>query len=165
MSVSVPNGTPGGSQSCVVAGLLNQRHNLEAARKTAGRWRAEWEAARWFLSADGESGKRFGNETIRVTADGEVSIKVPAPLAGLANASHGRYVLAAPGGLPHRGTEWRDRITTDRAVAYPSTMTWPRAAGTRSDPVLSVDLRPRLWVAVGVVGPDRGLEAIVKGGS
>ena len=47
------------------------------------------------LAADGESGKRFGNETIRVTPDGEVSIKLPAPLAHLANARHGRYVLAA----------------------------------------------------------------------
>ena len=47
------------------------------------------------LAADGESGKRYGNETIRVTPDGEVSIKLPAPLTNLANSKHGRYVLAA----------------------------------------------------------------------
>ncbi|HEY0542483.1 MAG TPA: transposase [Actinoallomurus sp.] len=98
--------------------LLKQRHNLDAAHKTEARWRAEWETARWFLTADGESGKRFGNETIRLTPDGEISIKLPAPLADLANARHGRYVLAARVSFPHRGTEWRDRITANRAVAY-----------------------------------------------
>jgi IS605 OrfB family transposase len=98
--------------------LLKQRHNLDAAHKSQARWRAEWETARWFLTADGESGKRFGNETIRLTPDGQISIKLPAPLADLANAKHGRYVLAARVSFPHRGTEWRDRITTNRAVAY-----------------------------------------------
>ncbi|MEU6284283.1 IS200/IS605 family accessory protein TnpB-related protein [Streptomyces sp. NPDC047028] len=98
--------------------LLHQRHNLAAAGKTPEQWRAEWEGARWFLTADGESGKRLGNETIRVTPDGEVSIKLPAPLADLANSRHGRYVLAARVGFPHRGEEWRDRIEGNRAVAY-----------------------------------------------
>jgi hypothetical protein len=31
---------------------------------------------------------------------------------------HGRYVLAARGSFPHRGEEWRDRVTGNRAVAY-----------------------------------------------
>ncbi|MFD8082752.1 IS200/IS605 family accessory protein TnpB-related protein [Kitasatospora sp. NPDC059722] len=99
--------------------LLNTRHNLDAANLTEARWREKWEAARWFLAADGESGKRFGNETIRVTPDGKVSIRLPAPLAGLANARSGRYVLAAKVTFPHRGTEWADRIEANRAVAYP----------------------------------------------
>lgn len=81
-------------------------------------WRRRWEAERWFLSADGESGKRCGNETVRVTPDGVVSIKLPAPLAHLANASHGRYVLAARVRFKHRGEEWADRVNADRAVAY-----------------------------------------------
>ncbi|MFE5594998.1 IS200/IS605 family accessory protein TnpB-related protein [Streptomyces sp. NPDC056549] len=98
--------------------LFNQRRNLAAAGRTAEQWRAEWEAARWFLTADGESGKRFGNETIRVTPDGEISIRLPAPLAALANAKHGRYVLASTVSFPHRGEEWRDRVTENRAVAY-----------------------------------------------
>ncbi|HEY9475755.1 MAG TPA: IS200/IS605 family accessory protein TnpB-related protein, partial [Mycobacteriales bacterium] len=98
--------------------LLHQRHNLSATQKTEGQWRAEWEASRWFLTADGESGKRYGNETIRVTPDGEVSIKLPASLADLANARHGRYVLAARVSFPHRGEEWADRIEANRAVAY-----------------------------------------------
>ncbi|MFF0476741.1 IS200/IS605 family accessory protein TnpB-related protein [Streptomyces sp. NPDC004284] len=98
--------------------LLNQRHHLSVADKTLDQWRAEWETSRWFLTADGESGKRFGNETIRVTPAGEISIKLPAPLAGLANAKHGRYVLVAKVSFPHRGEEWRDRVTGNRAVAY-----------------------------------------------
>ncbi|MET8538987.1 IS200/IS605 family accessory protein TnpB-related protein, partial [Streptomyces sp. NPDC005065] len=81
-------------------------------------WRQRWEAERWFLAADGESGKRFGNETIRVTPDGEVSIKMPAPLAHLANSKHGRYVLTSKVAFAHRGDEWHDRTEANRAVAY-----------------------------------------------
>ncbi|WP_200309441.1 transposase [Streptomyces adelaidensis] len=98
--------------------LLNNRHNLEAAQLTEAEWRERWEAERWFLAADGESGKRYGNETIRVTPDGEVSIKLPAPLAHLANGRFGRYVLACKVAFQHRGAEWRDRIEANRAVAY-----------------------------------------------
>ncbi|MBV6700657.1 IS200/IS605 family accessory protein TnpB-related protein [Kitasatospora aureofaciens] len=98
--------------------LANTRHNLTAAQLTETQWRDRWEASRWFLSADGESGKRYGNETIRVTPDGEVSVKLPAPLAELANSRHGRYTLAARVSFPHRGDEWADRIEANRAVAY-----------------------------------------------
>ncbi|WP_329344859.1 transposase [Streptomyces sp. NBC_01352] len=98
--------------------LARNRHNLEAAQITETQWRERWEAERWFLAADGESGKRFGNETIRVSPEGEVSVKLPAPLAEYANAKHGRYVLAAKVSFPHRGTEWADRVEANRAVAY-----------------------------------------------
>ncbi|MET8125903.1 IS200/IS605 family accessory protein TnpB-related protein, partial [Streptomyces sp. NPDC005231] len=98
--------------------LLNTRHHLTEARLTEEQWRERWEAERWFLAADGESGKRFGNETIRVSPDGEVSIRLPAPLAHLANARHGRYTLTARIAFAHRGAEWADRIEANRAVAY-----------------------------------------------
>ncbi|MGI5376351.1 IS200/IS605 family accessory protein TnpB-related protein [Streptomyces sp. CA-251387] len=98
--------------------LLNTRHHLEQAGLAEEQWRARWETGRRFLVADGESGKRYGNETIRVTDDGEVSLKLPAPLAHLANAPYGRYVLAARASFPHRGAQWRDRVSTNRAVAY-----------------------------------------------
>ncbi|HEX5493735.1 MAG TPA: IS200/IS605 family accessory protein TnpB-related protein [Mycobacteriales bacterium] len=145
---------------CVVRGgrrLLHQRHNLSATGKTEAQWRAEWEASRWFLTADGESGKRYGNETIRVTPDGEVSIKLPAPLADLANARHGRYILAARVSFPHRGQEWADRIEANRAVAYRIHLEVARgrwyldASWTRKNlPVIGLDaLR-----ADGVIGVD-----------
>ncbi|MET8128585.1 IS200/IS605 family accessory protein TnpB-related protein [Streptomyces sp. NPDC005231] len=98
--------------------LLNTRHHLTETELTEDEWRERWEAGRWFVAADGESGKRFGNETIRVTPDGEVSIRLPVPLAHLANTKHGRYVLTARIAFAHRGAEWADRIEANRAVAY-----------------------------------------------
>ncbi|MFE7242857.1 IS200/IS605 family accessory protein TnpB-related protein [Streptomyces sp. NPDC057580] len=98
--------------------LLNTRNHLTRAQLTEDQWRQRWDAERWFIAADGESGKRFGNETIRVTPDGEVSIRLPAPLAHLANARHGRYTLTSTVAFAHRGAEWADRITANRAVAY-----------------------------------------------
>ncbi|MEU6325672.1 IS200/IS605 family accessory protein TnpB-related protein, partial [Streptomyces sp. NPDC047009] len=99
--------------------LARMRHHLKAAQLThVARWRQRWEASRWFLQADGESGKRFGNETIRVTPEGEVSLKLPAPLAHLANAAHGRYTFTGAALFHHRREEWADRITTNRSVAY-----------------------------------------------
>ncbi|WP_406359610.1 transposase [Streptomyces sp. NBC_01544] len=98
--------------------LLNTRHHLGQAQLSEEQWRQRWEAERWFIAADGESGKRFRNETIRVTPDGEVTIKLPVPLAHLANTRNGRYTLTARVGFAHRGAEWSDRITANRAVAY-----------------------------------------------
>ena len=98
--------------------LLGNRNNLQDAQLSEAQWRRRWEAERWFLAADGESGKRYGNETIRVTPDGEVSIKLPAPLAHLANGKFGRYVLSCRVQFQHRGAQWRDRVEANRAVAY-----------------------------------------------
>ncbi|MFB7089399.1 IS200/IS605 family accessory protein TnpB-related protein [Streptomyces sp. NPDC056296] len=98
--------------------LARTRHHLPATPLTDRQWRERWEAARWFLQADGESGKRFGNETLRISPAGEVSIKLPAPLKELANAPHGRYVLTGRVTFAHRGQEWADRVAANRAVAY-----------------------------------------------
>ncbi|WSQ15431.1 transposase [Streptomyces sp. NBC_01231] len=137
--------------------LANTRHHLRAAGLAEQEWRERWRAERMFLAADGESGKRFGNETIRVTDTGQVSLKLPAPLAHLANAPHGRYVLDATVRFQHRGQEWLDRIAANRAVAYrihhdPArgrwyvTASWQRAAV----PVLPLEAA----LARGVVGVD-----------
>lgn len=98
--------------------LAGARHQLAVAGLSQVDWRARWTAARMFLAADGESGKRCGNETIRITADGQVSVRLPSELAHMANAPHGRYVLDAVVSFPHRGTEWRDRVGMNRSVAY-----------------------------------------------
>ena len=45
--------------------LLRKRASLAAAGLDEDRWRAQWEAARLFLTADGEKDKPWGNETIR----------------------------------------------------------------------------------------------------
>jgi hypothetical protein len=44
--------------------LARTRHSLGAAGLTEAQWR-RWEAERLFLTADGEAGKAWGNETIR----------------------------------------------------------------------------------------------------
>ncbi|MEU3306174.1 IS200/IS605 family accessory protein TnpB-related protein [Nocardiopsis sp. NPDC006832] len=98
--------------------LARNRHHLANAGLTESSWRERWEARRWFLQADGESGKRFGNETIRITPQGEVSIKLPAPLKEWANAPHCRYRLSGKIAFAHRGREWAGRVKANRAVAY-----------------------------------------------
>ncbi|MEV0369935.1 IS200/IS605 family accessory protein TnpB-related protein [Streptomyces sp. NPDC050636] len=137
--------------------LARTRHNLEAAQLTEVEWRKRWEAGRWFCQADGESGKRYGNETIRVSPEGEVSIKLPAPLAVYANAKHGRYVLAAKIRFPHRGTEWADRVEADRAVAYrvhydTARGRWYITASWQYQPTRTIPFKAAL--AHGVIGVD-----------
>jgi IS605 OrfB family transposase len=137
--------------------LANTRHHLDEARLTEQQWRARWEAARMFLSVDGEAGKAWGNETIRVTPDGQVSIKLPAPLAHLANAGHGRYVLSCTVVFHHRGQEWRDRIGANRSVAYAihhdtQCNRWYITASWQRAPAASLSLKAAL--ACGCVGVD-----------
>jgi hypothetical protein len=107
--------------------LARLRHHLGEAGLDEQGWRERWRAARMFLAADGESGKRFGNETIRITHTGQLSIRLPAELAHLANAPHGRYVLDATVVFAHRGAEWRDRITA-RTGRWPTASTTTRCA-------------------------------------
>jgi hypothetical protein len=86
--------------------LLRMRNKLAAAGLTQDQWRERWESARLFLTADGEAAKAWGNETIRVHPDeGWLEIKLPAPLAHLANRPHGRYWLSCPVAFSYRGDE------------------------------------------------------------
>ena len=86
--------------------LLRKRNNLAAAGLTQDQWRQDWESARLFLTADGEKDKAWGNETIRWNPDeGWLEIKLPVPLARLANRPHGRYRLSAPIAFSYRGDE------------------------------------------------------------
>jgi IS605 OrfB family transposase len=151
--------------------LLRKRNNLPAAGLTEDRWRREWESARLFLTADGEKDKPWGNETIRWhPGEGWLEIKLPAPLARLANRPHGRYRLAAAVEFSYRGTEVgaqaasgavrydishdpaRGRWYLDaswKAVAAPA----PPLDELRADPVLAVDLNHG-HLAAHVVTPD-----------
>ena len=77
-----------------------------------------------FLSADGEGGKAWGNETIRVApGDGgvcSVTIRLPTPLAHLSNTPGGipTYQLSAPIGWNHLADEWRAQVSSHQAVGY-----------------------------------------------
>jgi hypothetical protein len=151
--------------------LLRKRGNLAAAGLTGDQWRREWEAARLFLTADGEAGKAWGNETIRFNPDeGQLEVKLPAPLARLANQSHGRYRLSCPVTFSYRGDEVAAQAATG-AVRYdisldPASGRWyldaswtvprrpaPPLGELRRHPVVAVDLNAG-HLAVAVVAPD-----------
>jgi IS605 OrfB family transposase len=139
-------------------GLLRKRNNLAAAGLTGGRWRAEWEAARLFLTADGEKDKPWGNETIRVHPDEQwLELKLPAPLAHLANRPHGRCRLSCPVAFSYRGDEVAAQAATG-AVRYdishdPASRRWYLDASWKAAPAPAAsleDLRRHPVVAVDV---------------
>ena len=68
-----------------------------------------------FLSADGESGKPGGNETIRVDGHGQLRVQVPSAFVGELG-SH--LPIGAPLRFSHRGGEWWARVAARRAVRY-----------------------------------------------
>ncbi|MCW2625484.1 MAG: hypothetical protein JWR48_2206 [Mycobacterium sp.] len=82
---------------------------------TEQQWRDRWDAARLFVTADGETGKAGGNETIRVDGAGRLRIKTPAALGSLFG-SH--VVIAEPIRFSHRHDEWEGRVRGRRAVRY-----------------------------------------------
>lgn len=86
--------------------LAHSRHQLSSPSGDEVEWRQRWEATRWFITADGEADKAWGNETIRWHPDeGWLEVKLPDALANLANRPYGRYRLSAPVFFPYRGDE------------------------------------------------------------
>jgi hypothetical protein len=70
------------------------------------------------LTANGEADKPLGNETIRVhPTDGWLELKLPAPLAPLANRPHGRYRLSCPARFSYRAEHWAAQVASG-AVRY-----------------------------------------------
>jgi hypothetical protein len=67
------------------------------------------------VTADGESGKAGGNETIRVDEAGRLRIKTPAALVPQLG-SH--VVIDTPIQFAHRGDEWIERVAARQAVRY-----------------------------------------------
>jgi hypothetical protein len=151
--------------------LLRKRGNLAAAGLTHAQWREQWEAARLFLIADGEKDAALGNETIRwYPGQGWLEIKLPAPLAHLANRPHGRYRLSGPVAFAYRGDEVAAQAASG-AIRYDITYdpvrgrwyidaSWkaaparvPSLQDLRAAPVLAVDLNHG-HLAAWVVTPD-----------
>jgi hypothetical protein len=98
--------------------LARARHRLQDAGLTEPQWRQRWAAERWFICADGEADKPLGNETIRVhPEEGWLELKLPAPLAYLANRPHGHYRLSYPVQFTHRAHEWAAQVASG-AVRY-----------------------------------------------
>jgi hypothetical protein len=99
-------------------GLARTRLHLDAAGIDEAAWRRRWEAKRRSFGADGEAGKSFGNETIRVSPAGVVEINLPPALRSLANTPAGRYRLDARAVFAYRRDEWSAQVAANRAVAY-----------------------------------------------
>jgi hypothetical protein len=98
--------------------LAKTRQHLQHAGLPQTEWQARWQAARWFICADGEADKPWGNETIRVHPDdGWLELKLPAPLGHLSNRPHGRWRLSCPVRFGHRSQEWAAQVTSG-AVRY-----------------------------------------------
>jgi hypothetical protein len=138
--------------------LLRTKNNLAAAGLTETQWRVQWESARLFLTADGEKDKAWGNETIRWHPNqGWLEIKLPAPLAHLANRPHGRYRLSCPVEFSYRGDEVAAQAATG-AVRYdisrdPGRGRWYIDASWKAAPAPAApldDLRLRPVVAIDV---------------
>ncbi|MGH3828392.1 MAG: hypothetical protein ACRDQX_14675 [Pseudonocardiaceae bacterium] len=104
-----PSITAGGKR------LWRNRNHLDVADLNEQRWRDRWTASRMFFTADGESGKAGGNETIRVDEQGQLRIKVPGALTA-AFGSH--VVVVEPVRFAHRSPEWAARVAARAAVRY-----------------------------------------------
>jgi hypothetical protein len=163
----------GGTVSVTRGGrrLMRARLNLAAAGLTEEQWRERWEASRLFLTADGEAGKLYGNETIRWNPDERwLEVKLPPPLAHLANRPHGRYRLSCQVSFGYRGDEVAAQVCGG-AVRYdvsfdPGRNRWyadaswkapagpvPSARDLTAAPVVAVDLNDG-HLAVAVISPD-----------
>ena len=98
--------------------LAKTRHHLDAANLTLPEWRQRWECARSRIEANGSGDEPFGNLTITVTPNGEVSLRLPKPWEHLANTGHGRYVLSGRAAFSYRTDEWLARIAGEYSMAY-----------------------------------------------
>jgi hypothetical protein len=97
--------------------LLHARHHLDSTLATA-LWRERWQAARWFLTADGDAEYPLGNGVILVhPEEGWCELKLPPPLRHLANRPHGRYRLSCPVRFSYRTDAWATQVTSG-AVRY-----------------------------------------------
>lgn len=155
------------------ARMARNRHNLADAGISEAEWAERWKASRLFLTADGEAGKAWGNETIRVHPDeGWLEIRLPTPLAHLSNTPGwgSQYRLSCPVKFNHRADGWETQVRTG-AVRYDITYnpdrdrwyldaSWtftPRTSPTletlTSHKVLAVDLNDGL-LAAWIVSPD-----------
>jgi len=155
--VSAEQALVAGRPSITVGGkrLWRNRTHLEATDMTEPQWADRWAAGRMFLTADGESGKAGGNETLRVDEAGRLRIKVPATLVDQFG-SH--LVIGTPVQFSHRGPQWAARVSARHAVRYdisydPDRGRWyldaswktspeptPALDDVRTGPVLGMDL-------------------------
>ncbi|MGW6268011.1 IS200/IS605 family accessory protein TnpB-related protein [Streptomyces sp. NPDC055060] len=101
--------------------LLRNRLHLDEAGVDLGTWQRRWSDARTRIEAYGESGTTFGNQSIQISPQGTVLIKLPSELAARHAAQcdrFGRYRLSATCTFAYRDTEWRSHVAAHRSVGY-----------------------------------------------
>ncbi|MHB1510338.1 MAG: hypothetical protein ACYCST_10660 [Acidimicrobiales bacterium] len=129
--------------------LMRNRLHLDEAGITEDEWRARWRAKRWGFGANGEAGKRCGNETIRISPDGVLEVDLPPVLAHLSNVTARgvtRYRFAARVRSPTARSS--GALSCRPGGRSPTTWLSPRAAGstwTRASPQLRAPLSPHSW--------------------
>jgi hypothetical protein len=157
--------------------LMRARLNLARAGLTQAQWRERWDAARLFLTADGERDAPWGNYTIAWNpGEGWLEVNLPAPLAYLGNRPHGRYRLSCQAWFGYRGDEVAAQAATG-AVRYdicldPARGRWyldaswkaparrvPSVQELRAAPVVAVDVNAG-HLAVAVLAPDGNLSGV-----
>ncbi|MER7197265.1 transposase [Streptomyces sp. CB01635] len=149
--------------------LLRNRLHLAAAGLDETVWRQRWYEARIRIEADGEAGKRFGNQSIQVSPDGAVLVKLPGELAHkYADRSdqHGRYRLDATCSFAYRNAEWAAQVAANRAVGYSigfrDGRCYLNAAFTPARPDLPEDVDDetlmKAALACGVIGIDHNAD-------
>ncbi|MHB1823619.1 MAG: hypothetical protein ACYCTL_13860 [Acidimicrobiales bacterium] len=105
--------------------LARNRLHLGEAGITEDQWQARWHAKRRGFGANGEAGKIFGNETIRVSPEGILEVDLPPAFAHMANVTKRgvtRYRFEAPVKFAYRSAEWLAQVEANRAVAYEMTL-------------------------------------------
>ncbi|ETB46596.1 hypothetical protein O981_27605 [Mycobacterium avium 10-5560] len=138
--------------------LATTRHHLEAAGLSADQWRHKWDAARWRITANGSPDEPFGNLTITVTPDGQVSIRLPKPLEHMANAPRGRFVLSGVAAFAHRGEQWAERITGANSISYTLTRR-PGRSGVYLSGAWAIPAVP-YWAGSESAGPGDDMYAV-----
>ncbi|MGW0117776.1 IS200/IS605 family accessory protein TnpB-related protein [Streptomyces sp. NPDC003327] len=123
---------------------LRERLHLNRSSRSLEEWRARWWEARNRIEADGEAGKTYGNQSLRVGPDGVVVVKLP-PVLAERHREHcdrfGRYTLDARCRFAYRTEEWRAHVEAHRAVAYSVRFEGDRCRLTASFSVATDDLR------------------------
>ena len=140
--------------------LFKNRQNLEEAKLTPTQWRKAWLAKRHVIEFSGESGKLFGNETLRVDpATGIVELRVPPCLVNQVEAEHpglldkGRLRFTKPISFKRLSAEWESEVLASRAVSYrvirdPKRRSWYiDATFATAEPTLK-PLTPRIVVLI-----------------
>ncbi|MEU2507812.1 IS200/IS605 family accessory protein TnpB-related protein [Streptomyces sp. NPDC007863] len=101
--------------------LLHGRLHPDRSGRSLEEWRDRWWEARNRIEADGEAGKTYGNQSLRVGPDGVVVIKLPVVLAERYREHcdrFGRYTLDARCRFAYRADEWRAQVEAHRSVGY-----------------------------------------------